>query len=224
MIDDWVGHYHGHRDSPVARLPAWVKLGIGLVLIVGTVLLPLRAVGWFVGAALVLLAMTLLSRLPLLFLLKRLAWLSPLILSVALVNALQPEARGGWIAVATKSTICLLTIILVSNTTPFSQILRVLKAARVPGLLITTLALMHRYLFVLVEEAERMRRARASRTFTRRRVLRWQTLSTVVSQLFVRASERAERIYDAMCARGWSVGSPKSEVRSAKSATSCAQG
>ena len=81
--------------------------------------------------------------------------------------------------------------------------LRVLKAARVPGLLITTLALMHRYLFVLMEEAERMRRARASRTFTRQRGVRWQTLSTVVSQLFVRASERAERIYDAMCARGW---------------------
>jgi len=143
------------------------------------------------------------SRIPPLFLLKRLAWLSPLILSVALVNALQPAARGGWVVVATKSTICLLTIILVSNTTPFSQILRVLKAVRVPGLLITTLALMHRYLFVLVDEAERMRRARASRTFTPRRVMRWQALSTVVSQLFVRASERAERIYDAMCARGW---------------------
>jgi energy-coupling factor transporter transmembrane protein EcfT len=28
-------------------------------------------------------------------------------------------------------------------------------------------------------------------------------LSTVVGQLFVRASERAEHIYDAMCARGW---------------------
>jgi cobalt/nickel transport system permease protein len=132
-----------------------------------------------------------------------LAWLSPFILSVALVNALQPEARGSWRAVAVKSTICLLTIILVSNTTPFSRILRVLKAAHVPGLLITTIALMHRYLFVLVEEAERMRRARASRTFKRQRRARWQALSTVVGQLFVRASERAERIYDAMCARGW---------------------
>jgi len=96
-----------------------------------------------------------------------------------------------------------MTIILVSNTTPFSQILRVLKATPVPGLLITTIALMHRYLFVLVEEAERMRRARASRTFTQGRGARWRMLSTVVSQLFVRASERAERIYDAMCARGW---------------------
>ncbi len=104
---------------------------------------------------------------------------------------------------AVKSAICLLTVIVVSNTTPFSAILRVLREARVPGLLITTIALMHRYLFVLVEEAERMRRARASRTFTRQRRTRWQALSTVVGQLFVRGSERAERIYDAMCARGW---------------------
>ena len=174
-----------------------------MIVIVGTVLIPPRMVGWFVAASVLLLITAALSRIPLVFLLKRLAWLSPFILSVALVNAWQPAARGSWRAVAAKSTICLLTIIVVSNTTPFSRILRVLKAARVPGLLITTIALMHRYLFVLVEEAERMRRARASRTFTRQRRARWQTLSTVVGQLFVRASERAEHIYDAMCARGW---------------------
>jgi cobalt/nickel transport system permease protein len=203
MIDDWVGHHHSHRDTPVSRLPAGLKLGAALVIIVGTVLAPPRAVGWFVAVSLLLLITAVLSRIPPLFLLKRLAWLSPLVLGVALVNALQPEARGSWLAVAAKSTICLLTIILLSNTTPFNRVLRVLKAARVPGLLITTLALMHRYLFVLVEEAERMRRARASRTFAPRRGARWQALSTVVGQLFVRASERAERIYDAMCARGW---------------------
>ena len=203
MIDDWIGHYHRHQDSLVSRLPAAFKLGVALAMIVGTVLAPPTAIGWFAGMALLLVVAVALGRLPLLFLLKRLAWLSPFILSVALVNALQPEARGSWRAVAVKSTICLLTIILVSNTTPFSRTLRVLKAARVPGLLITTIALMHRYLFVLVEEAERMRRARASRTFKRQRRARWQALSTVVGQLFVRASERAERIYDAMCARGW---------------------
>ncbi len=203
MIGDWIGHHHSHRDSLIFRLPAAPKLGAALVIIVGTVLAPPRAVGWFVAASLLLLVAVVLSRIPPLFLLKRLAWLSPLVLGVALVNALQPAARGSWLAVAARSTICLLTIILVSNTTPFSRILRVLQAVRVPGLLITTIALMHRYLFVLAEEAERMRRARASRTFTRRRGARWQTLSTVVGQLFVRASERAERIYDAMCARGW---------------------
>jgi cobalt/nickel transport system permease protein len=203
MIDDWIGHYHSRRDSAISRLPAGLKLGVALGMIVGTVLAPPGAVGWFVSMAVVLAAVVVLGRVPVVFLLKRLAWLSPLVLSVALVNAFQPGARGSWQTVAVKSAICLLTVIVVSNTTPFSQILRVLREARVPGLLITTIALMHRYLFVLVEEAERMHRARASRTFARARGARWQALSTVVGQLFVRASERAERIYDAMCARGW---------------------
>src|ERR1035437_6689994 len=143
MIDEWIGHYHGRRSSPVSRLPAAFKLGVALAMIVGTVLAPPTAVGWFVGMGLVLAVAVALSGLPLLFLLKRLAWLSPFILSVALVNALQPTARGTWLTVAVKSTICLLTIIVVSNTTPFSRILRVLKAVHVPGLLITTIALMH---------------------------------------------------------------------------------
>ena len=203
MLADWIGHYHRHDDNAMSRLPAALKLAVALAIIVGTVLAPPTAVSWFAGVALVLVVAVLLGRLPLLFLFKRLVWLSPFILSVALVNTWQPAARGNWLVLAVKSTLCLLTIVVVSNTTPFSGILRVLKTARVPALLITTIALMHRYLVVLVGEAERMRRARASRTFTRKRRAHWQTLSTVLGQLFIRASERAERIYDAMCARGW---------------------
>jgi cobalt/nickel transport system permease protein len=48
-----------------------------------------------------------------------------------------------------------------------------------------------------------MRRARASRTFNQGRLRAWGTLATVIGQLFVRSTERAERIYAAMIARGW---------------------
>jgi cobalt/nickel transport system permease protein len=203
MTLNLLGHQHGPPESLVRRLPAAVKLATGFVIILGTVLVPASWTGWFLGTALLLLLLALISRVPLLFLLKRLAVLSPFVLGVALVNALQPAARASWVTVLVKSGLCLTSVVLLSNTTPFSEVLRVLRRLRVPGLLITTLALMHRYLFVLVDEAERMRRARASRTFMRRRRTQWHTLATVVGQLFVRASERAERIYAAMCARGW---------------------
>jgi cobalt/nickel transport system permease protein len=203
MNADWLNHHHGHADSPIHRLSAGLKLGVALMVIVVTVLAPIRWSGWFIGVTLLLVLTTLLSRLSLLFLLKRLLVLSPFVLGVVVVNAFQPASRANWLAVAVKSMLCLLTITLVSNTTPFSRILHVLKSMRVPALLITTIALMHRYLFVLVDESERMRRARASRTFARGRRFHWHTLATVVGQLFIRASERAERIYDAMCARGW---------------------
>lgn len=194
-------HQYGHPQSPVHRLPAEVKLGAGLVLITVTVLLP-PTTAWLVSAA-VLLALTVaLSRISPWFLLKRLLLLAPFVLGVVVANAFQPAYRGHWPWLLARSGLCLLTVILVSNTTPFSEVLRVLRRLRVPALLITTIALMHRYLFVLSEEAERMRRARASRTFTGRRRGQWPVLASVAGQLFIRASERAERIYAAMCARG----------------------
>ena len=94
-------------------------------------------------------------------------------------------------------------MILLAGTTAFSEILRVLRAIHVPWLLLTTLTLMYRYLFVLADEAQRMRRARLSRTFIHDRWRTWKSLGTVIGQLFVRSTERAERIYAAMCARGW---------------------
>jgi cobalt/nickel transport system permease protein len=198
-----LGHDHAHHHSPVQRLPAMLKLGVALALILGMVLMPAERAAWFAGVAVFLVIVALLSRISAWFLLKRLLLLSPFVLGVALVNAFQPAARASWREVAVRGALCLATVILVSNTTPFSELLRVLRRVRVPGLLITTLALMHRYLFVLADETERMRRARASRSFTRGRRFAWRTLGTVLGQLFIRASERAERIYDAMCARGW---------------------
>lgn len=202
-MDSLLGHHHSHSESPIHRMPAIVKLGFAFGIIIVTVLTPIEQTGWFVGAGALLVAAALLSRLPILFLAKRILVLSPFVLGVAVLNAFEPSMRGTWVGVAVKSAICLFTVILVSNTTPFSKILHVLKMVRVPGLLITTIALMHRYLFVLADEAERMRRARASRTFARGRRFQWRGSASVVGQLFVRASERAERIYDAMCARGW---------------------
>jgi cobalt/nickel transport system permease protein len=134
---------------------------------------------------------------------KRMLLLEPLVLGVAGLMLFQPGGGKIFAAVMFKANLCLLTTVLLANTTPFTELVRVLQRLRVPWLFVTTLTLMHRYLFVLADEAERMRRARASRTFIHGRRFQWQALSSVVGQLFVRASERAERIYNAMCARGW---------------------
>ena len=196
-------HRHGRSNSAIHRLPAELKLGAGLALITLTVFLPSPATIWYFCAAGLLALVMLLSHISPVFLLKRLLLLAPFVLGVTVVNAFQPAYRAHWPWLLARSALCLLTVILVANTTPFGEVLRVLRRLRVPALLITTIALMHRYLFVLAEEAERMRRARASRTFTTGRRWQWPVLATVASQLFLRSSERAERIYAAMCARGY---------------------
>jgi cobalt/nickel transport system permease protein len=185
------------------HLPAGGKLAGALFLILTVVLLPRTALTGLMMVAAVIGGLLAVSQIPLWFLLKRLLLLEPLVLGVAGLMWFQPDGGKIFALVMFKANLCLLTTILLSNTTPFAELLRVLQRLRMPWVFVTTLTLMHRYLFVLRDEAERMRRARASRTFTRGRRFQWLALSSVLGQLFVRASERAERIYNAMCARGW---------------------
>ena len=202
MRHDFLDRY-SRLDSPIHRLPPALKLVSALALVLAVVLLPPSRPVLLAAVAVVLLVVAGLSRIPWPALVWRVIVLEPFVLGVAILALFQP---GGWrlfLVLVAKSTLCLLTMVLLSNTTPFADLLRVLKAWRMPALLVTTLSLMYRYLFVLVDEAQRMQRARASRTFTPRRRRAWRAMATVVSQLFIRSSERAERIYAAMCARGW---------------------
>jgi cobalt/nickel transport system permease protein len=194
---------HGHGHGALHHLPAGLKLAVALALILAVALLPRGQWAALAVIAAVLVVLALASGLSRWFLLKRLLLLEPLVLGVAGLMLFQPDGLARCALAMTKANLCLLTTILLASTTSPTELLRVLQRLRVPWLFMTTLTLMHRYLFVLVDESERMRRARASRTFTRGRHFQWRTLASVAGQLFVRASARAERIYDAMCARGW---------------------
>lgn len=193
---------HSRDDSPVHRLPASRKLLAALLLLLTILLVPIAL--WPLHAAIGALQLTVarLARLPFRFLLVRLLWLEPFVLGIAVLTLFQPGGPAVFAAVVLRSTLCLLTMLLLASTTPFTALLGVLRQLRVPALFVTTLALMYRYLFVLVDEAQRMQRARQSRTFDGRRWRGWQLLATVVGQLFVRSTARAERIYHAMLARG----------------------
>jgi cobalt/nickel transport system permease protein len=202
MRHDFLDRY-SRLNSPIHRLPAAAKLALALALVAATLLLSPSRPMLLGGMAAFLLAVAGLSRIPWWFLLRRLVLLEAFVLGVAILALFQPDGWRLFLFLIAKCTLCVLVMVLLSNTTPFSELLRVLKTARMPALLVTTLALMYRYLFVLVDEAQRMKRARQSRTFSSQRTRAWGTLATVVSQLFIRSSERAERVYAAMCARGW---------------------
>lgn len=158
---------------------------------------------YFTAAFVFLIGVGIVSRIPLLFLAKRLLFLEVFVLGVAGMTLLQPNGLEAFANVLTRSTICLFAIVLFSNTTRFADLLHSLRGWGVSDLMITILALMYRYVFVLVDEMERMQRARASRTFVKKRWAQWKSLSTVIAQSFLRSTERAERIYAAMLARGW---------------------
>ena len=185
------------------RLPPAIKLGVALACILCVVLLPRNA--WAlhlaVGAALAITAIA--SRASIRQLLLRLMLVEPFVIGIALLALLRPDGGLLFLSMIMKSTLCLACMIVLTATTRFSDILGVLRRLHVPALLITTMALTQRFMFVLVEEMTRMLRARRSRTFAESRATTWSGSAQVAGRLFVRASERAERVYLAMCARGW---------------------
>ena len=195
---------YSRLDSPMHRLPAGAKLLGVFLFLIAAVTCPGRLIPRALAAgAAVLAAATATSRIPWRFVLRRLVFLEPFVVGIALLPLLQP---GGWrmsLVLIARGTLGLWAMILLANTTPFADLLRALRRMRMPSLLITTLALMYRYLFVLIDEMERMSRARSCRTFTEGRGRRWRLAASVAGQLFIRTSERAERVYAAMCARGW---------------------
>ncbi len=200
-------HHHPELGAAAGSFlysaPAGAKLAGAVALVLATMLLPPSHSAWLLAVAGLLLLLLAFSLVSPLYVLRRLVFLAPFLLCVALSAALRPGAGLDWRIAAAKSALCLTALILLSATTPFGAILRVLRRLRVPALLLTTMALMSRYLYVLADEAVRMRRARASRTFVRGRGFAWVALSTVAGRLFVRGAERADRIYDAMRSRGW---------------------
>ncbi len=120
---------------------------------------------------------------------------------------------AGIVAAATvmaKAWLSVQTMMALMATTHFSELLSALAALRLPPVLIMTLGMAYRYLFILHDEALRMLRARDSRSASLpnrragRNVLWGATITgQMVGTLVIRVYERSERVYATMLARGY---------------------
>lgn len=93
-------------------------------------------------------------------------------------------------------------MMILAEVTPWSRLLSALRRLGVPAVLTATIAMMHRYLFVLRDELDRMATARRARSFGRPG-LTFSVLAGLIGMLLFRAMLREERVFDAMTARGW---------------------
>jgi len=216
----FLDEYSGLR-SPVHRLDPRAKLLGFAVLIMVCVTTPpglYAAFAAYLGLELVLLW---LSRLPLKHVARRMLIVLPFILVVAAfipffdkgggsynLGPVRISAHGLLVLwnVAAKSTVSVLAVILLSSTTPFADLLRGMERLRMPRLLVALLSFTYRYIFVLVDEAQRMRRARDSRGWSGKWLWQAKVIGHMIAALFLRSYERGERVYAAMLARGYDGG------------------
>ena len=119
------------------------------------------------------------------------------------------EGLAFFISVLLKSWTSVTAAVVLTATTPPLRLLEALRSIRVPAVLVAIVMLMYRYLFVLVEEAQSMMRARAARSAAigpksgGSLVWRAKSAGGMAGSLFIRTLDRSERIYMAMVARGY---------------------
>lgn len=111
----------------------------------------------------------------------------------------------GWLeflSIIVRALLSVQALLVLVRTEGFNPICNALQRLGVPAPLTTQLAMMYRYMIVLVEQLLSLTRARAARSFGRHAmpVGEW---GTVVGQLTLRTFDRAERISMAMAARGF---------------------
>ncbi|WP_436838396.1 cobalt ECF transporter T component CbiQ [Nocardia xishanensis] len=91
----------------------------------------------------------------------------------------------------------------VAATTSVRELPGGLSRLRVPGMIVTIVVLMLRYLDVIADEAARMRLARISRGDDPRTIRQIGATARGVGSLFLRSYERGERVHSAMLSRGF---------------------
>ena len=122
------------------------------------------------------------------------------------------EGMEKFLSIGLKSWVSVQAATLLIFTTQFPDILAALRALRVPHLLVAIFGLMWRYLFVLADEAIKLRRARAARSsdsgtrgMNKGGSVSWRAkiAGGMAGGLFIRSLDRSERIYMAMLSRGY---------------------
>lgn len=217
-------HYQQH-GTRVHELDPRVKVLVCVGFIVSTALLPdgawlayMLSWGFVIGLAQA-------AHIEPWFVIKRSLLLLPFLLAAVSVAFTLPGEviwQGPWgltisdagmmrfVSIVMRSWISVQMAVLLTATTRFPDVLHALRHLYVPAILVAILAFMYRYLFVLVDEANRLLRARAARSAQlpgqkhgRSLIWRATVAGGMVGQLFSRSLARSDRVYQAMLSRGY---------------------
>ncbi len=224
ILDPYIpGHSAVHRADPRA------KLLVALAWILAINLTSARAWPAYVACLLGWLAVLISARVSPWAVLRRTLVATPFLLLAALGAPLASGGQAIWSAsilgwqvtvtdlglwhlatILARSWLSVLVAVALVTTTPFTELVRGMRRLGLPALLAAIVQMMYRYLFVLVDEAQRLIRARDARSASRAtrrggRSLAWRAgvSGHMIATLFLRTYERSERIYQAMLARGY---------------------
>jgi len=204
-----------YRDTVVHRLDPRAKVIATLLFVVAVVSFPRYEILSLFPFFLFPVLIGALGDIPAGFIAKKVVAVSPFAVFVGIFNplfdpgvvAIAPGVlvSAGWVSFASilvKFALTISAALLLIATTSFPGICRGLRRLGLPAIFVSQLLFLYRYLFVLMEEAMRVVRARDMRSFGKRGA-GTRVFVRIVGTLFLRTVERGERIYGAMLARGF---------------------
>jgi cobalt/nickel transport system permease protein len=206
----------GAMDTPAHRLDARAKILVTLAFVVAVMSFPRHAVAALTPFLFYPLIMMAAGRLPAGYLLGKVLLALPFVLFIAVFNPFWDrqvmmrlgslDITGGWLSFSSILLRFVLTVtaalVLVACTGMY-RLCAGLKSLGVPRVFVVQLLFLYRYLFVITAEALRMARSLACRA-PDRRAMSWRVYGSLVGHLFLRSMDRAQRVYRAMLARGFS--------------------
>lgn len=209
-----------YQDSVIHRLDSRVKFLVVLVFTAVVISLSRTSLSILACYAVGPFAVLVWAGIPLRFVFKQIVLVSPFVLVLALSCPLYDRVPVevsfgpflwrmtiGWLrcfAILGKFVVTMFALIVLVSTTRFNDLLAGLQWLGVPRLLIIQLGFLYRYIFVLIDRAHHILRARAGRKLKNlgfKNELR--TAASMLGSLFVRSIDTAEHISIAMQARGF---------------------
>lgn len=204
---------YSQEDSGVHRWDARVKVLSVFLFLISLLSFNRYEVSGLIPFAFIPFFLSNIAGIPLHFILKRVMIVMPFAFFMGVFNPLLDREivlrvgsvgiSAGWISFASiliRSFLCVWMVSLLVATTGIFGIGKALLQLKVPAPLVMQVLLVYRYIFVLVEEAGRMLRAREMRSCGNKR-FSLQSAAMMIAHLLLRSTERAKMIYQAMEAR-----------------------
>jgi len=203
------------RDTSIHRLDPRAKLLTTLAYIVAVASFDKYTVTGLVPFVIYPVVLIALGDLPVAYLLRKVMLAAPFAFFIGIFNPFFDQEvllqlgpvpiSGGWVSflsIMLRFTLTVASALLLVATTGLNGVCLALDKLGAPKAFVVQLLFLYRYLFVLGDEAIRLTRARALRSFEGRG-MGIRVFSSLAGQLLLRTLDRARRIHLAMLCRGF---------------------
>jgi cobalt/nickel transport system permease protein len=196
-----------YQDTCIHRLDPRTKIVVTFIFVLTVVSFPKYEITGLMPFFLFPVLLFSLGDIPVRFILKKVLIVSPFAVFIGIFNPLLDPGTmvnlygihlsGGWVSffsILIKFMLTISAALLLIATTSFPGVCYGLQCLGVPEIFVSQLLFLYRYIFVLMEEAMKILRARDLRSFDKRGA-GLGTFINIIGLLFIWPIERSESVY-----------------------------